>query len=725
MRRTLLFCLFYLLLQSCAKTGLRDDRLPSPFMILPRPHSVALHRGPGLDAGDLRQVVMKGDFERPVMGDILSKLPTGETNGKGVLTLILDTTLASLPSEEGYILTVTHDGVEIISPGEAGIFYGCQSLEQLLEDAMDFRVPVPACRITDFPSLTYRAVHFDVKHHLDHMNYYYESIDRLARYKINAVIFEFEDKLRYRRQPLVGAPQAISMDEMAALTAYARDRYVEISPLVQGLGHATYILKHKEYAPLRELPWNKWAFCPLDEGTYRVLFDLYRDAIEATPGSRYIHIGGDEIGNIGLCPRCKPTADREGTLSLSLYWLKRVCAFAAENNRIPIFWDDMPLKYGGVYESTWDDDMTEGEAEKIWEEGTPRLDSLLEDFPRNCVYMRWNYSMARQPGNVRALDWYSSHGLNTMIATASNAWESTMFHHEERDKGNASSGISTIRSFIQLAAEKGIGGNLCTAWDDRSPHMENFWYGLIASAEYGWSPDGRTLEEYDEAWLQREFGIRVPDYLALNAKLRRGTDLWEEAYFLKGGRFDDDNALQSLPRVEHWLPPLADQEKVPFDYTSKLIELPDPGSPGSWSKKYGERLERARVEVSEYGEMAGRLAGLYHASKRNRYFWELSLALYNLQSTAPEILLALKSCDTADAGLRREGVDQLKASCLHFEERWKELGETYEKTRFVSDPPDYIPDRYFHPASQREDLSYMIQAEELLFGMIDRWLEDQ
>jgi N-acetyl-beta-hexosaminidase len=190
-------------------------------------------------------------------------------------------------------MTINKDKVEVISSGEAGLFYGCQTLEQLLEDARDFNKPVPSCKITDYPVLSYRAVHFDLKHHLDHMNYYYESIDRLARYKINAVVVEFEDKLRYRRQPLVGAPQSISIDEMAALTRYARERHIEITPLVQGLGHATFILKHEEYAVLRELPWNKWAFCPLNEGTYQILFDMYRDAIDATPGSKYLHIGGD------------------------------------------------------------------------------------------------------------------------------------------------------------------------------------------------------------------------------------------------------------------------------------------------------------------------------------------------------------------------------------------------------------------------------------------------
>ena len=208
-------------------------------------------------------MVLKGEFKRPVTGNILSQLTIVKSAGNGTLTLILDKTIKNIPSDEGYILTVSDDKAEITAKGEAGLFYGCQSLEQLLEDSRDYNKPVPACKITDFPALSYRAVHFDVKHHLDHMNYYYESIDRLAKYKINAVVFEFEDKLRFRRQPLVGAPQSISIDEMAALTSYARERHIEITPLVQGLGHATFILKHQEYAGLRELSWNTWAFCPL------------------------------------------------------------------------------------------------------------------------------------------------------------------------------------------------------------------------------------------------------------------------------------------------------------------------------------------------------------------------------------------------------------------------------------------------------------------------------
>ena len=706
-------------------TGLLAATLPAPFKLLPQPQNIALLNGHGLEPGSLQYVILRGQIKRPVMGKILSGLTIGKSTGKGTLTLTVDKTLTTLPSEEGYILTITANGAEILSTGEAGLFYGCQSLEQLLEDAGDYRKPVPSCKITDYPVFSYRAVHFDVKHHLDHMNYYYESIDRLARYKINAVVFEFEDKLRYERQPRVGASQSISIDEMAALTRYARERHIEITPLVQGLGHATFILKHQDYAHLRELPWNRWAFCPLNEGTYQVLFDLYRDAIEATPGSKYLHIGGDEIGNIGLCPRCKPMADKEGMLSLNLYWLKRICEFAKEYNRIPIFWDDMPLQRAGVYESTWSDEISPAEAADAWKKGTPILDSLLTDFPENCVYMRWNYSMARQPGNINALDWYNKQGLKSMIATATNTEGGMFFQADERDKGMASSGIISIRSFIQLAAEKNIKGVLCTAWDDKSPHMENYWRGFIASAEYSWSPNGRSLEEFDNAWLQREFGISMTDYKNFNTQLRKGSALWYEALFRNGDMFSDDNALQSLTQVEHWLPPLEGREKKQFDYTTKLIDLPDLNSPGSWSLKYKDRLDRALVEVNNYKTLSGRLEEVYNTSKRNRYYWELSLALYNLQITTPRILLALKECDQKDIDQKKTGLENVKKSLLEFQQAWTNVETVYSQTRFISYPGSYVPDRYFHLASQRENLTWMIQAEEMYFGMIEKWIPNQ
>ncbi len=694
----------------------RAGQLPEPFSIIPEPHSVTTHKGKGFNVGKLQTIHLKKRLTLSIPGNHLSVLPVSQV--KGELILLLDTSSSRFISKEAYELKIEQNKIVITAADEAGLFYGCQSLEQLIEDAEYFKKEIPAMTISDHPVMAYRAVHFDVKHHLDHMNYYYKSIDRLARYKINAIVFEFEDKLRYRRQPLVGAPHAISIEEMSALVQYARKRNIEITPLVQGLGHASFILKHEDYIPLRELSWNDWAFCPLNEGTYQVLFDLYRDAMEATPGSKYLHVGGDEIGNIGICERCKPFVQQHGMGELNLYWLKRVCSFAEANGRIPIFWDDMLLQESGLYESTWNEAIKKEKADSIWNKRKPLLDSLLPLFPRNGIYMRWNYSLAAQPGNILALNWYKEHRLQTMIATAVNSEGGMLFQPDIRDQHFASAGNSCIKSFIEIAVQNKINGMLCTAWDDKSPHMENFWQGFIAAAEYSWAPQKKSLETLDKAWARKEFGISIPQWTSLHASLRAGSELWYEALFEKGTWMDDDNMLQSLKQVEHWLKPMKDREKIQMDYGSKIIALPDKTKPGEWTKKYKDKLDKSGKIIKEYPELMMKLQELEQASTHNMFYWRLSAALCRFQSATPNLLLVLQKMDSGEIGFHP---DSLVNAIQEIKESFEHLCEVYSETRFIKQPEGFVKDRYFHTASQREDLSWMTQAQELFLQKINRW----
>lgn len=663
------------------------DKLPATFQIIPKPRKVEIQKGLGLKFGGLEGIAIKGDFTRPVMGPILTILPRKEAGSKKILTLALANDKSLPESGEGYVLNIQDGRAEIKSHKEAGLFYGCQTLEQLLEDARDTGSDLPACRIVDYPDLDYRAIHIDVKHHLDTLKYYYESIDRLARYKINAIIFEFEDKLRYRRRPEVGAPQAMSIDEVAAMTRYARRRHIEISPLVQGLGHATYILKHEKYAHLREDPESRWAFCPCDEGTYEVLFDLYLDAFEATPGSRFLHVGGDEIGEIGKCPRCKPLVDKEGLLALNLLWLKRVCDFAREHDRIPIFWDDMLFKYAGVWDSMRRDEE-KSELEKLWSKGEHVLDSVLEQYPKNCVYMRWNYTLARQAGNIKALEWLKSRGLQAMIATAAQNVH-PLLPQDDR--------INIIQSFNCLAKEKGITGMLCTAWDDSSPHIETFWRGLIASAEFSWFSGGRSLKEYEIAYLQREFGPECIDATDLYSELFKGVSFWNHALCAEGNRRN----------------------------IKKIVDLPDSGNPGTWSIRHKERLSIAGKQILRYERLKLQLKDLSKKTLRNRYHLKLHSAINDFQVTSAYLLLALEDCDSSNNVVRASGYRKVEKALEYFEQTWQNLKNIYAETRFLSYPEDYIADRYFHLASKSEDLSWMVEVEKKYHVLVRNWLRNK
>ena len=677
-----------------AQSDRATEKLPEPFQIIPQAKKTELLSGKGVVFGKLENLKRAGRFDRPVMGDILGLLTESNVAGEGTLTLKMDSAGVAPGSPEGYILTISNGNVEIVAAGEAGLFYGCQTLEQLLEDARDFSTTIPACRITDYPDYVYRAVHFDTKHHLDHIHYYYESIDRLARYKINAITWEFEDKLAYQTQPLVGAPQAISIDEMAALTTYARTRHIEITPLVQGLGHASYILKHQAYANLREIESNHWAFCPLHEGGYQVLFDLYREAIAATPGSKYFHIGGDEIGDIGQCERCKPTAEEKGTFELNLYWLNRVCEFLIEQGRIPIFWDDMPFKYAGVWTAT----RKEEYLPELWEKGITKLDGVIDHFPEKGVFMHWNYTTCRQPGNERALQWFTDNNLNVMISTCAQTGSSMLFPGDDRTGKMSDRGLTAIQSSIQLAYEKGIDGVLTTAWDDRSAHMETYWRGFIASAEYSWNTSGRDLNKYELAYMQREFGPEA-SYPDLYLQLRNAALFWET----------------SLVRKYYKHIPITDDN---------VIDMPDLNYPGRWTEKHKTRLTEAEKQVAIYQGTSKQLEDLYRTSIRNRYHWKLFSALNNFQITAPKFLLALKKCDKKNISKRKAGFDEVRKALKEFDEAWEYLKTVYAETRFIAYPDNYVPDRYFHYASQREDLSWMIKVEEQIRPIVNDWLDD-
>ena len=206
-----------------------------------------------------------------------------------------------------------------------------------------------------------------------------------------------------------------------------------------------------------------------------------------------------------------------------------------------------------------------------------------------------------------ALDWYQSRGLQAMIATATNGEGGMLFQPEERDKGNAST-VSVLSEASSSWQQKEISA-VCCALHGMINHR--IWKITGADLLHRLNTAGprtdRTLEEYDKAWLQREFGISMPDYLTFFDQLRKGSELWYEAYYKKGGRLDDESALQSLQRLEHWLPALEGQEKVCFDYTSKLIELPDLNNPGSWSQKYKSRLEQAQTEMNNHKAITERL----------------------------------------------------------------------------------------------------------------------
>lgn len=674
-------CMFFTL-------NLYARSLDKVFQLLPQPQSVEVRAGKGFMYGELTFVSVARGTPVPVLGTLTDALPRSRRAGKG---LFLQLSGQNVPdSPEGYVLEVNGKGVTVTARTEAGLFYGCQTLEQLLEDSRDFRREIPQMKITDYPAIAYRAVHLDTKHHLDRMEYYYRMVDRLARYKVNAIIWELEDKLRFTRRPEVAAPNAISKQEMQALCRYAKERNVEISPLVQGLGHAGFILKH--HWELRENPASDWEFCPSDPRTYEVQFDLYLDALEAMPYGKYLHVGGDEITAIGVDERCKATG--KTAFELQMIWLKKVCQFAVDHGRVPIFWDDMPLKYAGIWELVLSD-KSEEEVAKVW--NTDKLDKAVDLFPKECVYMRWKYEDATAPAHQRLLKWYHDKGLKVMGATAAAAGDSPFMPRRN-------SRSEYVKGFNRLVAENHLEGILATSWDDGSPHLETVWRGFIAQGEFGWNPSARDIETFKRVHAQREYGFRPED------NRMAFLDELEKAIF-----FFDGALVVSGRRNPAW-----------GTTAFTLMELPDKEKPGTWSESYKDKIAQARIEAGRYEKITEGIKAAKAEALRNRYTLQVYEQTNNLQNYPVRLILALNAYDTAkDEAARKIALSEVAEVCDYFDAMRANLELVYSETRFMQQPEGFVSDlnHHNHLSSKTNNSDWWYYYEIPMVRKVRAWMK--
>ncbi len=668
-----------------------QTNISGEFNILPYPQEIEFTGQSALEFDDVLYFYFDSELSLPQTGDVLRRIERLNDKSEAQIICILDES-ADLPSE-GYYLNITKKQIELTAKDKAGLLYAFMSLDQLLEDAREQDIPLPKCTIKDYPELAYRAIHLDIKHHLERTEYYYDLINKLAKYKVNGIIAEMEDKIQYERRPAVGSADALSIDEWKKLCDYAQERNIEISPLIQGLGHASFVLKHEEYKDLRDDPTNDWAFNPLDPKTYDLQFDLYLDAIEATPHGKYLHVGGDEVHTTGR-------GSGKSALELQLIWLDKVCKFAEEQGRIPIFWDDMPLKHAGVYRPMFNTELTEKEVDSIWAENEHKLVEFLDRFPKNCIYMRWNYRAAEAVGNAKAMEWFRSKGLQVMGATAGQTRWVLMPQSE--------SNMNNIRAFAKSSIESGLSGLLLTLWDDDSPHFELYKRGIIAFAEYTWAGDRRSKEEIKAAYRHREFSSTLSgEEYAFVDQLEGPVAFYKNALLtgnLRNYLVKRDNAIEKA-----------------------LIILPDEKQKGKWTEMHEKRLEKALLTSQTCDSVAQKIAIMKSHAIRNIYTLEVYEQVNKLAQFTPKILLALKDYDMAES--KEDEATALK-HIRHLPDEFLELRKTleavYSKTRILNKPDNYIldQDHHSHLANQTRSFDWQFQAEILFMEKLKSNLQN-
>ena len=674
MRVVLKIILIFIFFYSCQKSKTEDN-----FILLPSVKNTEYNGKSSLFNSKSDFVFYSKSNELPVLLSQTFNLKRGTAN-KHNLSFKINRELDI--ADEGYHLNISKENIEIIAKDEAGLFYSFNSLRQLIIDSKDQNINLPIVSIKDYPSLKYRSIHIDVKHHTEKKDYYFKLIDELASIKINGIIIEFEDKLGYERRKTIAAPDSYSISWWKSLSEYANERNIKISPLIQGLGHASFILKHDKYKSLRDVSDDDWAFNPLDPDTYNVQFDLYRDAMEATPFGQFLHVGGDEVRVI----------DRDGKkgFELNLLWLNKVSEFAKKNNRTPIFWDDMYLKHGGVWNVTRNTKLSKEEVEIIWEKNKTQLTEYIDEFPKNCIYMRWNYFYPWAEGNLKTIEWYKENNLIVMGATAGQ----TRWILMPQDYSN----IESIKSFSLTSVSKKLDGLLLTLWDDDSPHFELYKRGIYAFAEYTWSGVGLSSDDFKSNFRHRFFSHKFFDQkFEFIDELDKPVKDWANLFVIeKKHRNQITKAISPLK--------------------SHIIELPNFNNSAKWNEKFEQKISTAKKHIEDLNKIIKKIKQQKALTIRGNYALDVyeQVALLTKFSYETFVLISELDNDLNVLNILNEKETEFLSIKNNFE-------KVYAKSRNINKPKNYIldQDHHNHTANQTLNMDWQFIAEIKLFEKIN------
>ncbi|MBK6962700.1 MAG: family 20 glycosylhydrolase [Bacteroidales bacterium] len=317
---------------------------------------------------------------------MISQEESGKTSSRKVNTITLKISDTKEIGKEGYKLTVNKKEITISANTGNGIFYGIQTLFQLLPSDIENRNPVagvekwkvPVCKILDYPRFGYRGMHLDVCRHMFPVDFIKKYIDLLSMYKINNFHWHLTEdqgwRLEIKKYPLlteIGSMRSSSpigrnssddnqpyggfytQEEARDIVKYAAERYVNVIPEIELPGHAVAALAAYPELSCTGGPfevYTKWGvtddiYCAGKDEVFVFLENVLTEVIGIFP-STYIHIGGDEAPKTrwDACPRCQNRMKSEGlkdSHELQSYFIHRIEKFLSQNGRQIIGWDEI------------------------------------------------------------------------------------------------------------------------------------------------------------------------------------------------------------------------------------------------------------------------------------------------------------------------------------------------------------------------------------------------
>ncbi len=394
----LLFVLTSMLMAGCGKTAKVDTLsiVPEPVFVNAKEGSFTFSNRTKIAFENIGQNCETAKYITKTMRQLHMRTSVGSTETDQCIAFSLNDSSNIELGEEGYILEVQNNVIHISANTETGLFYGFQTLLQMLpEDISNERykkIVIPCCTILDYPRFEWRGSHLDVSRHFFTVKDVKKHLDLMAAYKLNKFHWHLTDdhgwRIEIEKYPLLNDVGSWRVDradvpwgeakpakegeecsyggfykkeEIKEIVEYAAQRHIDVIPEIEIPGHCseilaayphfacanddtTYQVQIGPYWPPRAI------LCGGNDSVMQFLFDVMDEIIPLFPYN-YIHVGGDEAvkSNWERCPRCQARIKKlglENENQLQSWMIMEVEAYLQMQGKQIIGWDE--ILDGGV-----------------------------------------------------------------------------------------------------------------------------------------------------------------------------------------------------------------------------------------------------------------------------------------------------------------------------------------------------------------------------------------
>ncbi len=406
--------------------------------------------------------IIMGRFDQPAMRTLLAARRLG-AGGIG---------------DQGYILDVESGSVVLAGEDGAGLFYGAQTLRQLVVP-FGQEARILGVRVRDWPALQYRGTQVDMSRGpVPKLSYLKKIVRTIAQFKMNQLYMYMEDSFRLEGQPFWGIlSDTLTRSDWNKLVAYAARYHVTIVPATEDCGHLHKILRFEEYSGLAERP-HGYVLAPEDPHELGFLNNMYQQMLPVFPSPIY-NIGCDETFSLGL-GRSKALVQKEGYGKVYVDNLIRVARLVQSYNKKVMFWGDIATEHP----------------------------EMIPSLPKNLIVASWVYGAHKS--YMKWLKPFQGTGMQIFICPWVGNTSVIVPDYEEA--------AYNIERFLTDGKKVGAIGTIITVWNDDGETMYSpGWWSIVYGAACAWEAGQTNVQNFNRKFDWDFF--RDPDPGLVNAMM--------------------------------------------------------------------------------------------------------------------------------------------------------------------------------------------------------------